>query len=231
METIHIQSFVAASPGEVWAALLGRPEVVLDALPARAWPEPREERAPASLHVRWLFTEACGAATELVIRLDEVSGGTRVDVRHEGFGEGPAWAEALAGHFAGWLQALAALGLLVENGTDARPGAALAERERYYASAEIRAPTDAVYRSLVDPDVLAAWSNGVLDGARVIDEVEGRYVRWQLPGGTAAREVVMLLRRTPRGTHVALAEYGVADRSEPSGRWPPMFERLSRFLG
>jgi hypothetical protein len=59
----------------------------------------------------------------------------------------------------------------------------------------------------------------------LVDEVEDRFLRWALPRG----ELVAILRRTPRGTHCALAEYGVEDRSA-SARWPAMFERLTRFL-
>jgi len=45
----------------------------------------------------------------------------------------------------------------------------------------------------------------------------------------AATELVFVLRRTPRGTHLALAEYGVSGRLA-SSLWPPVFERLARFL-
>jgi len=45
----------------------------------------------------------------------------------------------------------------------------------------------------------------------------------------AATELVFVLRRAPRGTHLALAEYGVSGRLA-SSLWPPVFERLARFL-
>jgi hypothetical protein len=230
VEAIHIQSFVAAEPAAVWQQLLARPEVVLDALPLRWWPEQREERAPTRLLVPWPI--ACDGTTITTVEmvLVAIAGGTRVDLRHDGWREGPGWQDAMAGHFAGWLQALAALGLLVETGKDARASsAALAGRERYYASAEIPASTDAAYRSLVDPDVLPRWSDGALDGAELIESLEGRLGRWRLPAEPAPRELVAILRQTPRGAHCALAEYGVADRSA-SARWPKMLERLAQFL-
>ena len=56
MQQIHIQSFVAAARAEVWHALLHRADVVLDALPGRAWPEPHVEEPPALLAVPWPLT-------------------------------------------------------------------------------------------------------------------------------------------------------------------------------
>lgn len=231
METIHIQSFVGAPPEAVWRQLLGRPDVVLDALPVRAWPAAREEHGPSRLAAPWP-PGSDGSTTNVEIMLTAVSGGTRVDLRHDGWQEGPDAANALPGHFAGWLQALAALGLLVESGKDARATAAsLAGRERYFASAEIPAGPSAVFRALTDPLVLPRWSEGALPGAEPVDVIEDRYVRWALPAavGGSPRELVMILRQTPRGTHCALAEYGVEDRSA-SARWPKLFERLALFL-
>lgn len=238
MRQIRIQSFVAATRATVWDALLLRPEVVLDALPEPRWPEPRVEVAPASLTVPWPHTTATGAPTEVVVELDEVGGGTRVDLRHRGLGEDPAWDEAIAGYFPAWLQALASLGVLVESGVDPRASAPLRGLERYFASTEVPAGADAAWRSLTDPHVLERWSEGVLDGAVPREALEGRFLRLALPAGaggpgaapSAPRELVLLLRRTPRGTHLALAEYGVSGRGA-STRWPPMFERLARFLG
>jgi uncharacterized protein YndB with AHSA1/START domain len=230
VEAIRIQSFVAAPPAAVWERLLGRPDVVLDALPLPAWPDQREERAPSRLLVRWPFSSGGTATTTVEILLVQVSGGTRVDLRHEGWHEEPGWQDAIAGHFAGWLQALAALGLMVETGTDPRASSApLAGKERYFASAEIPASADAVYRSLTDPEVLSRWSDGALDGATVAEGIEGRFVRWALPGKPGHSELVVILRHTPRGTHCALAEYGVTDKSA-SARWPKLLERLARFL-
>lgn len=241
MQQIHIQSFVAATRAEVWRALLQRADVMLDALPEPRWPEPRVEDPPENLTVPWPHTAALGAATEVVVDLADMGGGTRVDLRHRGFGAGPAWDEALGGYFAGWLQAVAALGLLVESAVDARPSAARRGKERYFASGEIPGGADAAWRSLTDPSVLESWSGGVLDGGRTLEALEGRFLRRELspPGGAAGvatgeasapTELTLILRRTPRGTHVALAEYGVSGR-EASTRWPPMFERLARFLG
>lgn len=230
MEAIRIQSFVAAPPAAVWEQLVGRPDVVLDALPVPAWPDQREERAPSRLLVRWPFSSGGTATTSVEISLGQVSGGTRVDLRHEGWHEEPGWQDTIAGHFAGWLQALAALGLMVETGKDPRASSAsLAGKQRYFASAEIPAGADVVYRSLTDPEVLPRWSDGALDGAELADSIEGRFVRWTLPGKAGPGELVVILRHTPRGTHCAIAEYGVTDQSA-SGRWPKMLERLARFL-
>lgn len=65
-----------------------------------------------------------------------------------------------------------------------------------------------------------------LEGVELAESLEGRLLRFTLPG---PRELVIVLRRTPRGTHCALAEYGVTDKSA-SGRWPRLLERLTRFL-
>jgi hypothetical protein len=141
-------------------------------------------------------------------------------------GDGPAWEEAIGGYFAGWLQTLAALGVLVESGVDARCEPERRGGERYFASGEVPASADAVWRSLTDPYVLERWSDGVLDGAETLESLEGRFLRLALPPPT---ELTLILRRTPRGTHLALAEYGVTGR-DASTRWPPLFERLTRYL-
>ncbi|OGT94849.1 MAG: hypothetical protein A2083_06035 [Gemmatimonadetes bacterium GWC2_71_9] len=247
MQAIHIQSFVAAPPGQVWAALFARADLLFDGLPPKVWPEERDEQPPLHLTVAWSHTPE---PTEVSLTLHELGGGTRVDLHHALWGEGAGWDAAIQGHFAGWLQGLATLGLMIETGTDARAAdPALRGGERYFASGEIPAEAAPVYRSLTDREVLERWSDGVLDGAERVDAIEDRFVRWRLPaaatggaagmpGGTAAMpggagpagELVVILRPTPRGTHVALAEYGVADRGA-SARWPAMFERLARFLG
>jgi hypothetical protein len=232
---------VAAGRTEVWDALLHRTDVVLDALPEPRWPEGRALDAPARLTAPWPHTAPLGAATEVVVELAEVGSGTLLDLRHRGLGEGPAWDEAIGGYFAAWLQALAALGVLVESGVDARPAEALRGRERYVASGEIPAPADPTWRSLTDRYVLERWSDGVLEGAETLEALEGRFLRLALPPRAGAdpaapavaspTELTVILRRTPRGTHLALAEYGVpVGGREPSTRWPPMFERLARFL-
>lgn len=226
MHRIHIRSFVAAAPAEVWHALRHRAEVVLDALPGARWPEPFVADPPTRLTVPWPHTVALGAPTEVALALEELDGGTGVDLEHRGLGEGPAWEEAIGGYFAAWLQSLAALGVLVENGVDARCSPAVRGAERYFASGEIPAAADAVWRSLTDLHVLDRWSDGVLDGAATLEAIEGRLLRAALAPST---ELTIILRRTPRGTHLALAEYGVSDRTA-STRWPPLFERLTQYL-
>ena len=229
MEAIHIQSFVTAPPAEVWRVLLGRPDVVLDALPVRTWPDGREELSPSRLRTPW--PAPAGGGTSVEITLQPFRGGSRVEVRHQGWEEGPGVQDEVAGHFAGWLQALAALGLLVETGQDPRAStAALAERERYFASAEIPSGADTVFRAITDADVLRRWSEDAFDGTELVESVEERFVRWKVaaPVGPSG-ELVMILRPTPRGTHCAVAEYGVVGRAA-SSRWPGMLERLARFL-
>ena len=223
---------MAAERAEVWHALLHRTEVVLDALPEPRWPEGCALEPPARLTAPWPRTLPLGAATEVAIELQDVGGGTVVDLTHGGLGEGPAWDEAIGGYFAAWLQALAALGLLVESGVDPRPAERLRGRERYFASGEIPSGADATWRSLTDPGVLGRWSDAVLEGADTLESLEGRFLRLAPRAGGASppTELTLILRRTPRGTHVALAEYGVSGR-EASTRWPPMFERLARYLG
>ena len=172
MQAIRIQSFVAAPAQRVWEALVRQGEVVLDALPGAGWPPGLETNPPRQLRVAWPHTMAAGAATQVEIALHELAGGTRVELAHAGWGEGPAWEETIQGHFAGWLQGLAALGLLVETGRDARASSPeLRGRERYFASGEVPASAEAVFRALVDPDVLERWSDGVLEGAARSDSV------------------------------------------------------------
>jgi hypothetical protein len=233
MQAIVIQTFIVSPPEAIWAALLSRTDVLFDGLPAEAWPSRQDEQAPLHFTSAWPFTESAGGLTRVSVTLRPLGGGTRVDVRHEGWGEGPAWDEAIQGHFAGWLQGLAALGLLVETGRDARAqDPSLARRGRYFVSGEVPADAAPVYRSLVDPAALVRWSEGVFDAAQRIEEIENRLVRWRTPGdpGAAPGELVAILRPTPRGTHVALAEYGATGRGA-SARWPAMFERLTKFLG
>jgi len=89
-----------------------------------------------------------------------------------------------------------------------------------------------VFRALTDPYALERWSDGVLDEANALEAIEGDLLRLTLPprgAEAAATELVFVLRRTPRGTHLASAEYGVSGREE-SRLWPPMFEWLARFL-
>lgn len=223
---------MTAPRAAVWDAWLHRTEVVLDALPEPRWPEGCVLEAPERLTAPWPHTAPLGAATEVVVEFAEVGTGTLLDLRHRGLGEGPAWDEAIGGYFAAWLQALAALGVLVESGVDARPGEALRGMERYVASGEIPAAADPTWRSLTDPHVLERWSEGVLEGAETLASLEGKFLRLALPArgeAGAGTELTLILRRTPRGTHVALAEYGVSGR-DASTRWPPMFERLARSL-
>ncbi len=223
-----MQSFMAAPPEAVWAALFARQDLLFDGLPPDGWPEGREEHPPLHVAIAWPWTEPAGAATRAALTLHAMGGGTRLDVRHEGWGDGPAWDAAIQGHFAGWLQGIAALGHALETGGDPRASTpALAEAERYFISGEVPAAPAAVFRALTDAAVLARWAGGGFAGFTVTESVDDRLVRWSTPAGG---ELVAILRATPRGVHVALAEYGVADRSA-SARWPGMFEALARFLG
>src|SRR5262249_11894238 len=117
MQAIVVQSFIAAPAETVWGALHSRADVLFDGLPAKDWPPGGEEQPTFHLSCGWPFTPA---PTEVSITLHELGGGVRVDVRHAGWGEGPAWDEAIQGHFAGWLHGLSVLGLLIESGLDAR---------------------------------------------------------------------------------------------------------------
>lgn len=223
MQALILQSFVAAPPPTVWSALFGQARLLFDALPADSWPEPREEQPPLHLKCAWRWTPS---PTEVTVTLHELGGGTRVDLRHNGWQEAGPWEAPLQGHFAGWLQGLAAFGLVVETGLDARAAAReIAGRSRYFISGEIPAPAAPVYRSLTDGDVLERWSDGAFD-AGMVEQSENRFVRWSYTDG---REVTAILRPTPRGTHLAIAEYG-GEGEAASGRWPPMFESLTRFL-
>jgi hypothetical protein len=213
----------------VWAALHSRTDILFDGLPAEAWPEGGEEQAPLHLHVAWPFTDSLGGPTDVSLTLHDAGGGVRVDVRHAGWGEGPAWDTAIQGHFAGWLQGLAALGLLVESGVDARDAQPMT-RPRYFVSGELQSSPSAVYRSLVDASVRARWSNGAFEGVELVEGIEDRFIRWRRPAASGPPiEITAILRATPRGTHLAVAEYGVVDEAA-SGRWPSVFEGLARFL-
>jgi len=221
VQAIVVQSFIAAPAETVWAALRSRTDVLFDGLPADSWPEGLEEQPPWHLTAPWPYTKSAGAPTEVSVALHDAGGGVRVDVRHAGWGEGPAWDNMIQGHFAGWLQGLAAIGLWLETGKDAR--AAGKTSERYFISGEIPAEPAAVYRSLTDGAVLGRWSGDALGSLPVAEQIEDKFIRWSGPS-----EITAILRVTPRGTHLAIAEYGV-DRSAPS-KWPAVFEALARFL-
>ena len=208
MLAIVVQTFISAPAEEVWRALLSRADIVLDALPERAWPEGRTEQPPRHLEAPW--PAAPGTKVEIVVH--DVGGGVRLDLRHTGWAETPEAETAVSGHFAGWLFGLAALGHFVENGEDPRSSLA---GERYFISGEIPASADAVF---------AVLPQMVTEQLRA--QEPSRLLRWQVKGGG---ELVAILRQTPRGTHVALGEYGVRDRSA-SQRWPALFEDLTRRL-
>src|SRR5205085_11730137 len=135
----------------------------------------------------------------------------------------------IQGHFAGWLQGLASLGVWLEAGMDARQawgrGQERAAGERYFISGEIPAEASAVYRSLTDGDVLGRWSGDALGLRAPAETIEDKFIRW-----TGDTEITAILRATPRGTHLAIAEYGTSGRGA-SARWPGVFENLARFLG
>jgi len=55
-------------------------------------------------------------------------------------------------------------------------------------------------------------------------------VPWPSEGGNGTSPQERCRRSpTPRGTHLALTEYG-GSGSDASTRWPPFFERPARFL-
>lgn len=225
MQAIIVQTFIAAPAERVFAALDQHAALLFDGLPAKAWPK-AEDQPPYNRKVAWPFTGSAGGATSVELVLHEVGGGTRLDVRHSGWGEGPAWDEAIQGHFAGWLQGLASLGLALETGLDPRATPPRRAEPRYFISGEIPAGSAAVYRSLTDAQVRSRWAGNLLAGAEALEQVENRFIRWQ----TRTTELTMILRDTPRGTHLALAEYGVSDKAA-SQRWPKLFEALATFLG
>jgi len=226
MQAIVVQSFVAVPGARVWYALRERTDLLFDGLPADAWPAGGEMQEPVHFTAPWPFTQAAGAATDVSVTLREMGGGTRIDVRHAGWGEGAAWDDAIQGHFAGWLQGLAAVGLWLETGIDAREtGGASAASARYFISGEIPADASAVFRALTDGAVLGRWSGDSLGLAEPAQAVDDKFIRWK-----GASEITAILRPTPRGTHLAIAEYGVTDRAA-SGRWPAVFESLAKFLG
>ena len=74
MPAIHIQSFIAAPPGPVWAALVARPDLLFDGLPATAWPEWRDAQPPFHFQVAWPHTPE---PTEVSLTLHELGRGTR----------------------------------------------------------------------------------------------------------------------------------------------------------
>jgi len=227
MQAIVVQTFIAAPPETVWRGVFERSDVLFDGLPADGWPEETQRQPPVHAHAPWPWTRESGGPTEVSLTLHELNGATRLDIRHQGWGEGPSWDAAIHGHFAGWLQGVAALGLMIETGRDERAGSAeLAGRERYFVSGEIPAQPEAVYRALSDDSVRARWAGGTTDGLVLIDSIENAFARFSTPSGG---EVTAILRRTPRGTHLAIAEYGVPDRGA-SQRWPAMFEKLAGYL-
>lgn len=203
MLAIVVQTFIAAPAESVWEALTSHADLLLDALPVRAWPEERDEQPPRHLSVKF----PVGTAR---LTIHDVGGGVRLDVRHDGWPETPESEAQVQGHFAGWLQGLAALGHRLETGEDPR---SQVQGERYFISGEIKSAPDAVYRVIKDQFPSA-------------EGPDGRRLSWR----EGESEIVVLLRATPRGTHTALAVYGVTDRSA-SQRWPQFFENLARALG
>src|SRR3990172_4072085 len=112
---IVVQTFIAAPAEEVWAQLHASADIVLDALPVTAWPsEGREEQAP--LHFAVPFPVG-----QVQVTLHDVGGGVRLDLRHHRSPETPPAETMVQGHFAGWLQGLAALGHFIQTGQDAPP--------------------------------------------------------------------------------------------------------------
>src|SRR4029077_1361534 len=108
-----------------------------------------------------------------------------------------------------------------EQGVDVRvQDASLKAKERYFISGELPAVSADVFRALADAAVRAEWAGDLLGGAQLVEQGDNRFARWRPAGGG---EVTAIFRVTPRGTHVALAEYGVGDQSA-SQRWPAMYE-------
>ncbi len=208
MLAIVVQTFITAPAEEVWRALLSRADIVLDALPERAWPAGMSQEPPRHLESPW----PAAPETKVEIAIHDMGGGVRLDLRHLGWPETPEAETAVSGHFAGWLFGLAALGHFVESGTDPRSRVA---GERYFISGEIPASADVVFAVL--PEMVTE---------KLIAQQESRLLTWRTKSGG---ELVGILRQTPRGTHVALGEYGVTDRSA-SERWPALFEDLTRRL-
>ena len=81
MTAIVVQTFIAAPPATVWAALFAQAELLFDGLPVKAWPEPRDEQPPFHLHTAW---PGAPGPTEVSVTIHEVGGGVRMDVRHDG---------------------------------------------------------------------------------------------------------------------------------------------------
>ena len=137
-----MQSFIAADAARVFAAVRERTDLLFDGLPAESWPAVDGVQEPYHFTSPWPFTQAAGGPTKVSVTLHDMGGGVRVDVRHEGWGEGAAWDTMIQGHFAGWLQGLAALGLWLETGIDARQAdrpahpahPALRTADRYFIS-------------------------------------------------------------------------------------------------
>ncbi len=208
MLAIVVQTFISAPAEAVWRALSSRTDIVLDALPERAWPEGRTEEPPRHLLAPW----PAAPGTKVEIAIHDMGGGVRLDLRHLGWQETPEAETLVSGHFAGWLFGLAALGHFVESGEDPRSAVA---GERYFISGEIPASADAVFAVL--PEMVTET---------LVAQRESRLLKWRTKGGG---ELVAILRQTPRGTHVALGESGVKDRAA-SQRWPALFEDLTRRL-
>ncbi len=80
--------------------------VAVDGKPFEAKGEFLEVDAPRTLVQTWIPDWAPGLSTKLTYRLDPIPGGTRLTLRHEGFGDHAA---ALEGHTRGWERILAYL--------------------------------------------------------------------------------------------------------------------------
>src|SRR3972149_8222249 len=104
MQGFPAKGFVAPPPGQVWAPLVARADLLFDGLPPKVWPEERDEQPPLHLTVAWSHTPE---PTEVSLTLHELGGGARVGRHHALWGEGAGWDAAIQGHLAGWVQGLA----------------------------------------------------------------------------------------------------------------------------
>lgn len=196
----HVELEIAAPPARVWRALepagLGgwlceRADGALVAGQhlALAWPSLGLETELAVLaveppHRLVLGGTGLAAAERQETTLHAAPGGTRVEIRHGGFGDGARGRDRAAGSAAGWAVALRLLDLYLAG----REGRAL---EAHAAIATAAAPVERLWAALADGEALAGWL-GAIDGA---PDREGARVTLTLGG--RARDAVVLAREAP----------------------------------
>lgn len=136
--TVDVQSFIAAAPAHVYRAFATSPglqEWMADAAAADARPGGRfytwwnagfyavgtfqEAELDKKVVFTW-YAPVDPAPTVVTVTLEDVDGGTRLELVHSGIGEGEAWDRSAANFKREWTSSLSNLKSVLETGLDRR---------------------------------------------------------------------------------------------------------------